>query len=278
MFRFIGLAEEAGSGMPKIVQAWRDLGFQLPSIDVGTERYEFSITLRQAHLLSEEDRFWLRGLGHHWSEPEQLALVTARHEGYVDNLSLRSLSGQHRADATRVLGSLRDRGLLVMMGDRRRAHYVLGPEAYHQLTLDFEEGAHDQSEITQAQAEITQAESEITQAQAEITQAPNEIAEVGVARLTTIASRIQRRAHLNAAERDSVLVELCAVMPLAVRDVAELIGRSEDHTGKILGRLVSEGRLAYLFPLQPRHPRQRYTVPSGESTSAEVPTRSLEPQ
>jgi hypothetical protein len=37
------------------------------------------------------------------------------------------LSGQHRADATRVLGSLRDRGLLVMMGDRRRAHYVLGP-------------------------------------------------------------------------------------------------------------------------------------------------------
>jgi ATP-dependent DNA helicase RecG len=37
MFRYIGLAEEAGSGMPKIIRAWRELGFVLPDIDVGTD-------------------------------------------------------------------------------------------------------------------------------------------------------------------------------------------------------------------------------------------------
>ena len=46
MFRLIGLADEAGSGMPKIIEAWRKLGFRLPSIDAGTERYEFTLRLR----------------------------------------------------------------------------------------------------------------------------------------------------------------------------------------------------------------------------------------
>ena len=73
MFRFIGLADEAGTGMPKIIKAWRELGFRLPAIDVGTERYEFSLLLRHAHLLSEEDRIWLRSLGEGWTEAEQTA-------------------------------------------------------------------------------------------------------------------------------------------------------------------------------------------------------------
>src|SRR4051794_38963928 len=33
--RRIGLADEAGTGMPKIVSAWRQLGFRLPEIETG---------------------------------------------------------------------------------------------------------------------------------------------------------------------------------------------------------------------------------------------------
>lgn len=51
MFRMIGLADEAGTGMPKIARAWRELGFQLPNINVGTERYEFSLELHHSHLI-----------------------------------------------------------------------------------------------------------------------------------------------------------------------------------------------------------------------------------
>jgi ATP-dependent DNA helicase RecG len=54
MFRQIGFAEEAGTGIPKIVQLWRKLGFQLPEIRQGTDRYEFTIELRYAHLLSDD--------------------------------------------------------------------------------------------------------------------------------------------------------------------------------------------------------------------------------
>jgi len=89
MFRLIGLAEEAGTGVPTIIQAWRSLGLHLPRIDVGTERYEFGLRLRYAHLLSEEGRLWLQTLGGPWQEAEQLALVVARHEGEVENSTLR---------------------------------------------------------------------------------------------------------------------------------------------------------------------------------------------
>lgn len=79
MFRLIGLADEAGTGIPKILDAWRGLGFHLPDIDIETGRYEFTLDLRYVHLLSEDDRIWLASFGDHWTEAEQLALVIARH-------------------------------------------------------------------------------------------------------------------------------------------------------------------------------------------------------
>jgi ATP-dependent DNA helicase RecG len=59
MFRRIGLSEEAGTGVPRIVRTWRGLGYEPPQIDPGIERYEFAITLPYQHLLSAEDREWL---------------------------------------------------------------------------------------------------------------------------------------------------------------------------------------------------------------------------
>jgi predicted HTH transcriptional regulator len=59
MFRRIGLAEEAGSGIPRIYRAWRELGYEPPEIEPQAERHEFRITLPYEHLLSAEDRAWL---------------------------------------------------------------------------------------------------------------------------------------------------------------------------------------------------------------------------
>ncbi|MGA9364589.1 MAG: RNA-binding domain-containing protein [Bacteroidota bacterium] len=123
MFRLVGLAEEAGTGLPRIIRAWRSLGFKLPNVEVGTERYEFSLVLRNAHLFSDEDREFLLKLGTSLDEAEQLALVCAKHERRVDNERLRGLLALHPADATRVLTGLRDRGLLKKESDRRGAFY-----------------------------------------------------------------------------------------------------------------------------------------------------------
>ena len=122
-FRYIGLADEAGTGIPKILSAWRELGLKPPHIDVGTERYEFSIHLRNIHFLSAEDRLWIARLGTLEDEPQQLALVHAREFEQVTNAHLCKLTGQHSADATKTLSGLREAGWLVPGGTTGRGRF-----------------------------------------------------------------------------------------------------------------------------------------------------------
>ncbi|MCL4370955.1 MAG: hypothetical protein M1380_08635 [Chloroflexi bacterium] len=272
MFRYLGLAEEAGTGMPRILKAWRELGFRLPEIEVGTERYEFTLHLRHAHLLSDEDRVWLRSLGADWAEAEQLALVMAKHEGYVDNLGLRSLTGQHPTDVTKLLGSLRDRGLLQMIGWGRGARYELGPggrfgplfviegraastaaEDQASLMADVEtrsEGIDRNSAGSERRSEGKAASSEGSVSNSE-----------GMwAELTEISRTVREKSRLDPATRDDIVVRLCGRIPLSLNELTRLLGRNKAHVREILRLLVASGRLAYLYPGQPNHPRQKYVT------------------
>jgi predicted HTH transcriptional regulator len=142
MFRHVSLAEEAGTGLPKIRQIWREAGLQFPSLTSDTERYEFTLTLRLVHLLSQEDRVWLAECANFrpptgqtplpgiapLTEDEQLTLIHARNQGSVNNASVQAFTGLHRADVTELLTNLRKRGLLDQISSRRWASYKL-PEA-----------------------------------------------------------------------------------------------------------------------------------------------------
>jgi ATP-dependent DNA helicase RecG len=269
MFRLIGLAEEAGTGIPKITQAWRALGLQLPKIDVGTERYEFSLRLRYAHLLSEDDRRWLRDLGERWSEAEQLALVLARHEGEIDNPTLRRLTGQHPADVTKVLGNLRDRELLQMIGGGRAARYQLGPAATlaparppvagetPQVGLPEVWGIPaDSGDLTGKFGDSKERSGDSSDAQTASAAESGTLWE----ELRRRAAPVRDRSYVNAQTRDDVVVQLCLLTPLSLRELAELLQRSKDHTRAIVASLVALGRLTYLYPDQPNHPRQRYVA------------------
>ena len=254
MFRLVGLADEAGTGMPKIVSAWRSLGFRLPRIDVGTERYEFALRLRHVHLLSEEDRGWLKTLGNTWDEAEQLALVFARHEGGIDNPTLRGLTGLHPSDATKVLSSLRARELLVIIGAGRNTWYQLGPVALPSPALENvrTQSSDQSSEGSEANSEGSEANSEDR-----VWQELQQIAKM--------AHKNQDR--LGATERDNLVVALCSKAPLSMKQLAELVGLSEPHLREILRNLVSAQRIAFLFQSQPNHPRQRYISMPLESSN-----------
>lgn len=252
MFRLVGLADEAGTGMPKIISAWRSLGFQLPRIDVGTERYEFALRLRHAHLLSEEDRIWLRSLGESWSESEQLALVFARHEGEIDNPTLRSLTGLHPSDVTKVLGGLRNRDLLSMSGSGRNTRYQLGP-----LALGREAGlpVHPQSSDQNPQSSSANPQSSSQNSE---DPAGESLKQASWQELEQIAATIRQEGRLSKVARDALIVQLCSRLPLSLKELVRLVGVSEPHLREILRRLVATRRLGFLYPNQPSHPRQRY--------------------
>lgn len=274
MFRYIGLADEGGTGIPKILQAWHGvLGLRPPTIDSGTERYEFSLELRHAHLLSDEDRGWLEGLGHGWTEAEQLALLLARDGGATDNLRLRRLTGQHSADASRTLVGLRDQGFLIMQRDGRQFVYRLAT-GNAPITADAGRGGalagrspkdrggsmpppslQDKPGSLQDNDPSLQGSVLGLRDKAVSPHDPALTME-----LLEIARPARERLRLSPELRDQTVVALCARAPLSRQELAALLQRSETYVREVAAVLVGTKRLAFLYPQQPNHPQQRYVA------------------
>ncbi len=97
MFRYVGLGEQAGSGIPKIQSAWRTQHWRSPEMVEQIEPYEQAIfTLRMASLLPAEV---VQALEQRFgtafdqaSEVRKLALVTAAVERSVTHARLRSMT------------------------------------------------------------------------------------------------------------------------------------------------------------------------------------------
>lgn len=279
MFRFIGWAEEAGTGIPSITKSWRELGFQLPEIDVGTERYEFSIRLRHLHLLSEEDVLWLAELGQgSASETARLALVLARHEGYIDNVTLRQFTGMHPADVTKELGKLRHAGLLEMQSGGRGAYYVLSQsdtgsgvqlsladladeplatERTDDLATQGGEGGGSSgvSEPSTGDSAVSSGDSGSVTGGADL--AEDQSVED---RLEQIAEPSRGKRRLPLPLIQDLIVSLCAVKPLTMGELAQLLQRKPDYLRQVLRRLRQQGRVSFLHPDQPTHRFQAYVA------------------
>lgn len=240
MMRQIGLADEAGSGMAKIFGAWRESGFVPPSIQVSTERYEFRIELRYVGLLFDDDRGWLESLGGEWSEAEQMALLHARHAGFVDNPSLRSLVEIHPADATKILGSLRDQNLLSMSGWARGTRYEL--TAYASATIENVEASPLNGSPGNGAGATDGADHE---------------ADLQIGR---VAAAVRDKGRLTAEERDDLILLLCSIKPLSVPELGALLSRSPATVRTSIQKLMGAGRIDYLHPDRPTHPRQRYVT------------------
>ncbi len=227
MFRFIGLAEEAGTGIPKIIRAWREMGMVLPLINAGTERYEFSLNLRQAHFLSDDDRQWLQNLGSGWSEAEQIALVHIRNHGEIDHTTLVRLTGMHPADISKVLQRLKSRQILDIVGLGRSSKYIL----------------KDNSEIDVSHTDKKPVDTSVSLWE----------------HLLAISSPIREARNIKLQTVKDIIVELCSISPLATGDLSQLLERNSSYiTTKFIKPLLEEKRVQFLYPERPSHPGQKY--------------------
>ncbi|MGH2618363.1 MAG: ATP-binding protein, partial [Thermomicrobiales bacterium] len=263
MFRRIRLAEEAGTGVPRIFRAWRELGYEPPQIDPGNEFYEFAITLPYEHLLSDEDRAWLAEFGAFFTEAEQLALVIARHEEAVDNQALRSITALHGADASRVLTGLRDRGFLDMVGSKRGAWYRLAVATPLLVDGGVSSGpSTTDSGLSSADSELSTTDSGLSSGSS---LSHEDVPPLIDEELLSIAATVRGRKRTSPDRLAETIVELCAVRPLSLRELMNLLQRSEQHMRATLGALEDAGRIQTLYP-QRQHPRQKYVATPDRSS------------
>ena len=80
--------------------------------------------------------------------------------------------------------------------------------------------------------------------------------------LEALANPARERRRLPPEVRSRIILELCAVAPLSVKDLSTLLQRSEAYVGDAIRPLVAAGDLTFLYPDQPRHPKQKYRAAS----------------
>jgi ATP-dependent DNA helicase RecG len=258
MFRFIGVCDEGGTGIPKIIGAWRMLGFKIPKIDIGTERYEFSIKLRYIHLISEEDQVWLGTLGRYWDEAEQMALVIAKHDGDVDNFRLRQITSQHPADATKTLRNLKNRNYLKMIGSGHKTKYELDDSATYNLF--FNPTSVNQTSIgdsyTSSNDSYTSQIDHYTNREEYISTEASQVWD----KLEESVSRVKDKSRMNLEEREASIIRLLKIAPLSLQELKKLTALSEPYLRSRLQMLGQKNKIIFLYPERPSHPLQKYCL------------------
>lgn len=76
--------------------------------------------------------------------------------------------------------------------------------------------------------------------------------------LERIAQPARDRRRLAPVVRSAIIAELCAIAALSVKELSALLDRSEAYIGDAIRPLVSGGELTFMYPDQPRHPKQKY--------------------
>lgn len=133
MLRMIGYGDNAGSGFPTILDAWRGEKWREPDLYDDPELQQVELKLYTIALMPEEcTEYLVRLIGEqtykHLSSEEQIILGTAYLEGTVSNMRLQQMFDLHPTDIGRILGGLVDKEMLVSDWKGRWTTYTINKE------------------------------------------------------------------------------------------------------------------------------------------------------
>lgn len=89
--------------------------------------------------------------------------------------------------------------------------------------------------------------------------------------LEALALPARERRRLPPETRSALILQLCRRAPLSVKDLSVLLDRSEAYIGDAIRPLVTGGALTFLYPDQPRHPKQKYLTAGAGAAPAPAP-------
>lgn len=254
MFRYIGLGEQAGSGVPKIYQGWDSQHWRRPLLYERETPYEQ--TLLELHTLSlvpEQTLEYLQGsLGpvfNTLSREERLILITAQIEKTVDHGRMISMMDIHPHDLTKLFSGLTEKGLLHQEGTGRGTIYFR-PEARSDDTWEV---------LHSGNSGDGSGGLGVSPGGLGVTVGGLGVSSGGWEELQAIAAPIADKKRAPKGDVDQVILRLCAIQPLTLDQLTRLLNRSMDGLRKdYLQRLIKVKKLRYRFPTIPNHPEQAY--------------------
>jgi len=249
MFRYIGLGESAGSGLPKIFDGWRRQHWRTPLLR--EQEQPSAQTLLELHTLSlvpEEAIQELREqLGDEvfdaLDDRERLILVTAHIEKTVDHSRMMSVIDIHPRDLSAIFARLVEKQLLFQEGSGRGTVYFLEEARLD----DAYEAFHSSGGLKASSGGLTESSGGLEQSSG------------GLDALKSIAKPVSSTKKAAKSVVEKVILALCTEQPCTLEQLTELLQRSEGVVRKdYLQPMIKDKRLRYQYPTMPNHPSQAY--------------------
>lgn len=253
MFQLVGLAEQAGSGLPKVFHNWSKQHWRLPELMEQHEPEQTILRLRMVSLLPQkiltelDARFGLR----YRSLPEvaRMALATVAIEGSVTHGRLKEMRPEHPKDLTETLSTLVENKFLVSRGAGRGTVYYFQDKAPDSSSDGMVAEICNSQHLPPGSQHLPQDSQLLSpdlQQWATLMDLARPIRDTGKAPRTSV---------------ESTITAVCSGRYLTVRNLAELLGRDTDALlNHYLKDMVVAGILKLRFPDKPNHPQQAYTA------------------
>ncbi len=257
LFDLIGFGERAGSGIPKIRDAWQRQHWRQPELRENSGpcvRLEMPMmSLLPAEALQELSQRWPQKFAL-LDELERLILVTAYLEKNISHARIREIASEHSRDITQAFQKLKTLQLLQQAGHHRQSSYQLFSDAKTLQQLSF----LDTSSVPTGNIDSPTGNIEPPTGNIEPL---IKISETLWKDLQDVAQKARTKKRLPQAELDALILELCQQAPLSVQQLALLLERSPDSLkNHYLLRLVKTGHLKHVYD-KPTHTQQAYLTP-----------------
>lgn len=252
----VNLAENKGTGIKAIRSLMKQANLSAPSFRSDRKRDLFQVTLLTHHLLNKEDMVWLASFAEFGlDDTDARALVMLREIGVITNADYRDINGVDTLTASKALQRLCRHELLVKHDKAANTFYLPGERV--QLTLQV---AHNRANSPSNEANsLTNDPNSLTNAANSLTKRAQDSEtdrQAKTARLNALVAAIGKRAKPEMLQQ--VILLACEIEPRSVRELARMLSRSIVWILKQLTPLVNDGLLAYEFPDDRNHPKQRY--------------------
>ncbi len=287
MFRYVGIGDQAGSGIPKILDSWHKYHWRAPELVDTREPYDQTIMrMRMIDLFPQDLVDQLRkqfGTAYErLSNEQQAALAIAAVENTVTHQRLMALLPMHPSDASQCLHQLVSLEFLEQTGSSRGAVYHLAG-----TRIPGPEDVFDSPNLEESSPNLTQSSPNLTQSSPnlnpgsqqsgrdergrlispthhlpfvdDLTQLTPEFLEM----LEKLAQEPRRKKRVSGQSMQQVLLQIMEKQYVTLGCLAGLVQREvETLRGQYLTEMVRSGLVEIAFPRTPNDPRQAYTKAS----------------
>ena len=274
MFRLVGVGEQAGTGIPKILHGWQAQHWNLPKLhDTSVPYNQTLLELRMVDLFPSEAIAGLKarfGSGFdRLNHVERVALALAASEGTVTHARLRAMTKEHPVDLSKMLQHLTQGGMLESTGGRGAVYHLPGEtiptpdDVFGPPTRISVASSPKLSGSSPNLKENRDPDGCLLSEQLELPVIDKLWALSAALRgtLEAIALEPRSKGKVDRAALIAVILRLCEGRFVMLRSLAELVEREpKTLRDQYLSRLVRERKLTLAFPKTPTHERQAYTT------------------